>query len=80
MPTTIELDKTTFKNLTSMAKAEKKTISEVINDLLFLPSGKKTGQSKENPLMGIIGIASTGLGDAAQNHDTYLYQEASPHK
>jgi DNA-directed RNA polymerase subunit F len=77
IPTTIELNKTALKNLTEMAKANGKTVSEVINDLLSFPSQKK---QTVNPLLGIIGIASTGLGDAAQNHDAYLYEEASSHK
>jgi len=81
IPTTIEFNKTTLRNLTKLAKAEKKTISEVINDL-FSPSlnGKRSASSKHNPLAAIIGIASTGLKDAALHHDTYLYKEANPHK
>ncbi len=81
VPTTIEFKESAFKNLTKMAKAEGKTVSEVINDLLSLPSQKrKVGKNQQNPLAGIIGIAHTGLGDAAQNHDAYLYKETSPHK
>ncbi len=64
-----------------MAKAEGKTVSEIINDLLSLPSRKKrAGKAPQNPLANIVGIAHTGLGDAAENHDTYLYKKASPHK
>ncbi len=78
--TTVELNKITLKILTRMAKAENKTVSEVINDLLSLPSsGKRVAASKRNPLAGIIGIASTGLKDAALHHDAYLYKKSCPH-
>ncbi len=81
IPTTIELNTTALKNLAKMAKAERKTVSEVINELLSLPSQKRqAGGRQQNPLTDIIGIANTGLGDAARNHDAYLYQKTSPHK
>ena len=84
IPMTIELDEAKLKALEDVAKAEGKTISELVEEsldsLLNLPDKEVKSISSKNPLLEIAGIASTGLGDGALHHDEYLYTKKTSSK
>lgn len=78
--TVIHLDEKKYKKIKKIAEEKRKSISAIIEErvddmLTDLSSADSDGVTKnsQNPLLDIIGICNTGLGDAAVNHDKYIY-------
>lgn len=78
--TVITLDENKYKKIKEIAEERRKSVSQLIeqtiDDLvsnLSLHDNDSASKDFVNPLLDIVGICSTGLGDAALNHDKYLY-------
>ncbi len=75
---TIHLAPEQAQVLERWAEQEHKSVSALIQEIIAQQVAHRLDEepqtdAKQNPLLDIIGIANTGLGDAALHHDRYLY-------
>lgn len=65
-----------YRQIKRTAKKESKSSAQIIREAveLYLEREKEKEIDWENdPIFKLVGIASSGLGDLAENHDKYLY-------
>jgi len=60
------------------AEQERKSIPVLIQEIVAQQLARRFVEERQadvypNPLLELVGVADTGLGDAAVNHDQYLY-------
>jgi metal-responsive CopG/Arc/MetJ family transcriptional regulator len=62
-----------YREIESSAKNESKSVASVIREAIEKYLSEKEINWTNDPFLNIVGIANTGIGDASEKHDKYLY-------
>jgi hypothetical protein len=71
--TQVSLEDWQYQILLEISKKTKKSLSNIIRDLLTEKFSKETIKVKEDPVWSIIGIGSGDGSPVAREHDRFLY-------
>ncbi len=71
--TQLHLDEGRYRYLSSRAKAEGKSIAQVVRDLIDADSRRRVSRRKKDSLSRIIGIFSGGADNVSERVSDYLY-------
>lgn len=71
--TQISLEDWQYQALLEISGRTRKSLSSIIRELITEKYRKQTGKPAEDPIMGIVGMASGDGASCAREHDRFLY-------